>query len=70
MKVLPGPGADDLGGSLRLSSCGQQVVCSFERDEAARVLGFAEDLPGVGDVDGVVSGRVHHEEGETSSGKP
>lgn len=59
--VLVGPGADDVGGSLRLSSGGQEMVCSFEGDEAPRVSCLAEDLSGVVDVDGVVGRRMQDE---------
>ena len=40
----------------------EQTALRKERDEASRVSCLAEDLPGVGDVDGVVGGRMQHDE--------
>ncbi|MGW5433362.1 hypothetical protein ACWET9_40270 [Streptomyces sp. NPDC004059] len=51
-----------MSGSLCLSSCGQEMVRSLERDEASRVPRLTEDLPGVGDADGVVAGGMRDEQ--------
>ena len=48
------PGADDASGPCGLVLSGEEVVGSFEGNEAARMTGGPEDVACILDADGVV----------------